>query len=83
VRLGQAQDDRVECLREGDEMVVRQHTWRLMQGVRSPSPAVFESWNALWQGALSVHNRHLLLDVRHRLDRGDACFEWRVRAKPR
>src|SRR5262244_710592 len=41
-RLGQAQDDRVERLREGAEMVVRR-----------------------------------------RLDRGDACFEWRVRAKPR
>jgi len=64
-------------------MVVRQHSWRLMQGVRSPSAAAFESWNALWQGALSVHNRHLLLEVRKRLDRGDACFEWRMRAKPR
>jgi len=83
MRLGHAQDDRVECARESDEMVVRQHTWRLMQGVPSPSAAVFECWNALWQGALSVHNRHLHLDVRRRLDQGDACFEWRVRAKPR
>jgi hypothetical protein len=82
-RLGLAQDDRVECTREGDEMVVRQHTWRLMQGVQSPGAAVFECWNALWQGALSVHNRRLRLDVRRRLDGGDACFEWRVGARPR
>jgi hypothetical protein len=33
-------------------------------------------------GALSVHNRHLLLELRGRLDQGDPCFEWRVRAKP-
>jgi hypothetical protein len=83
VRLGQAQDDRVEWVREGDEVAIRQHTWRLMQGGTAPSPAVFDSWNALWQGALSVHNRHLRLDVRRRLDEGDACFEWRVRARAR
>jgi hypothetical protein len=62
--------------------VVRQHTWRLMHGVTSPSAAVFHSWNALWEGALSVHNRHLRLEMCHRLDEGDACFEWRVRARP-
>jgi hypothetical protein len=62
--------------------VVRQHTWRLMQGVASPPPAVFDAWNALWQGALSVHNRRLDLGVRRRLDQGDPCFEWRIRSKP-
>jgi hypothetical protein len=61
---------------------VRRHTWRLMQGVQSPAAAVFDSWNALWQGARSVHNRHVLLEVRRRLDEGDLCFEWRVRVKP-
>jgi hypothetical protein len=78
-RLGHAQDDRVEWAREEEEVVVRQHTWRLMQGVPTPAAAVFDSWNALWQGALSVHNRRLRLDVRRRLDQGDACFEWRMR----
>jgi hypothetical protein len=82
VGMGQAQDDRLEWTRDGDEIVVRQHTWRLMHGVASPSGAVFHSWNALWEGALSVHNRHLRLEVRRRLDEGDACFEWRVGARP-
>ena len=80
--MGLAQDDRVEWSREEGLGVVRQHTWRLMQGVASPPAAVFDSWNALWQGALSVHNRRLILQVRRRLDRGDACFEWCVRPKP-
>jgi len=82
VGMGQAQDDRVEWTRDGDEVVVRQHTWRLMRGVAAPSAAVFYSWNALWEGALSVHNRHLRLEVRRRLEEGDGCFEWRVRARP-
>jgi hypothetical protein len=80
--MGQAQDDRIEWTRADGEVVVRQHTWRLMRGVPSPAAAVFDSWNALWRGALAVHNRHLLLEVRRRLDQGDPCFEWRVRAKP-
>jgi hypothetical protein len=82
VGMGQAQGDRVEWTRDGDEVVARQHTWRLMHGVASPSAAVFHSWNALWEGALSVHNRHLRLEVRRRLDEGDVCIEWRVRARP-
>jgi len=79
VRMGRGQDDRVDWEREDGEIVVRQHTWRLMQDVAAPGAAVFDSWNALWRGALSVHNRRLRLDVRRRLDQGDACFEWRVR----
>ena len=79
VRMARAQDDRVTWAREGGDVVVRQETWRLMQGVASPSPAVFDSWNALWLGALSVHNRHLTLEACRRLDLGDACFEWRIR----
>jgi len=82
-RLGEAQGDRVEWTREGGEVVVRQHTWRLMQGVPALSDAVFDAWNALWEGAASVHDRHLALTVARRLDWGDPCFEWRIRRRPR
>ena len=54
-----------------------------MRGVDAPASAVFDSWNALWEGALAVHNRHLLLDVCQRLDRDDPCFEWRIRPRGR
>jgi len=77
--LGQAQDDRVEWSREGDEVVVRQHTWRLMRGVPAVPGSAFESWNALWEGALSVHDRRLVMTVTRRLDRGDPLTEWRLR----
>ena len=80
-RLGRAQDDVVEVTRDGGEVVVRQRSWRLMRGVDAPASAVFDAWNALWEGALAVHNRRLLLDVRQRLDRGDPCFEWRIRTR--
>jgi hypothetical protein len=43
---------------------------------------VFDAWNALWEGAASVHNRRLVLTVTRRLDWGDPCFEWRIREKP-
>ena len=82
-RLGEAQGDRVECAREGDEVVVRQRTWRLMHGVANPSPAVFDAWSALWEGAASVHDRRLVLVVARRLDWGDGCFEWRLRRTAR
>ena len=75
--------DQIESARDSGEVVIRQHTWRLMQSVSQPSAAVFDSWNGVWEGALSVHNRHLTLEARQRLDQGDPCFEWRVRARRR
>ena len=77
--MGEAQDDRIEWTREGDEVVVRQHTWRLTKGIAALPAAVFDAWNALWEGAASVHNRRLVLTVTRRLDWGDPCFEWRIR----
>jgi hypothetical protein len=81
--LGAAQDDQVEWEERQDEAVVRQSTWRLVQGLESPAPAVFDAWNALWEGALAVHNRRLELVVTRRLDQGDGCIEWRVRPRRR
>jgi hypothetical protein len=81
-RLAEAQDDRVECTEEGDAVVVRQTTWRLMRGVTPLAPAVFDAWNALWEGAVAVHNRRLVLGVRRRLDLGDDAIEWHIRARP-
>jgi hypothetical protein len=81
-RMGEAQDDRIEWTREGGEVVVRQHTWRLMKGIAALPAAVFDAWNALWEGAASVHNRRLVLTVTRRLDWGDPCVEWRIREKP-
>ena len=49
-------------------MLVRRPTWRLMRGLEPLSPAVFEAWNGLLEGALAVHDRFLLLEVTSRLD---------------
>ena len=78
VRMGRAQDDRIEWSREGGAVVIRQHSWRLMQGVVSPARAVFDSWNALWRGALSVHNRRLALEATRQDDGTDPSITWRV-----
>ena len=79
--LGRAQDDPVDSYRDGAEVVVRQHSWRLMRGVAPQASSVFDGWNALWEGALSVHDRHLALRVTRRLDQGDDVIEWRLRPR--
>lgn len=75
--LAAGQDD--PCTVEGTH--VRQTGWRLMRGVASPPDSVFEAWNGLFEGMLSVHDRFLRLDVRARLDRGDDAFAWDILAR--
>jgi hypothetical protein len=50
-----------------------------MRGISDLSPAVFDAWNGLHEGAIAVHNRFLVLEVISRRDYGDAAFEWRIR----
>ena len=83
IALARGEGDDAELLTEGGGVIVRRHTWRLMRGLTQLSPAVFEAWNGLHEGALSVHNRFLALEVRSRLDYGDPYFEWRIRTTTR
>src|SRR5262245_14548492 len=48
--IAEAQDDSVEWQRDGDDVVIRQHSWRLMQAVSPLQPSAFDAWNALWEG---------------------------------
>ncbi len=81
VGLGQGQDDDTSARPAGNDVIVRQPTWRLMRDAGSLSPSVFDALNGLWEGALAVHDRFLSLEVAKRLDRGDDCFEWRIRRR--
>ncbi len=67
--LSAAQGERVE--RDGTRIV--QHGWRLLDGVPVPREKAFAAWNALWQGALAVHNRTLTLASE--LSGGDIVWE--------
>src|SRR5258705_12614967 len=62
-QLGTAQGDDTTWTRAGDAVVVRQTSWRLMGDPRPLSPSVFDAWNELWVGALSVHDRRARLIV--------------------
>ena len=55
--------------------------WRVMRGHQNIPDCAFDSWNGLWQGALTAHNRFLVLEVLQRMDYGDDCFEWRIRPR--
>ena len=63
--------------------IARQTTWRLMAGLAALSPAVFDAWNELWVGALSIHDRHLDLQVTRRPEAGQSVTEWRIVPRPR
>ena len=47
--------------------------WRLMQGIEV-APPMFDALNAMWEGALAAHNRHLRLVCQ----RSDSGLAWRV-----
>ena len=53
-----------------------------MRNIAPVSPAVFEAWNGLHEGAIAVHDRFLLLETLSRLDWGDEAFVWRIRRRP-
>lgn len=77
-RLGRAQgDDTTEAVIDGAPRV-RQTTWRLMGALDALSPAVFDAWNELWIGALSLHDRHLRLQVTRRPTAATPHIEWLV-----
>ena len=72
--LAAAQGESVETGAQDGDAIVRQRGWKLMQGLDPIDQAAFEGWNALWEGALSAHNRHLTL----RAVRVGSDIEWRI-----
>jgi len=77
-RIGRAQGDDTAWERDGDAVVVRQTSWRLMDEA-GPQPAeVFDAWTELWRGVARAHDPRLDLAIVRRRDRGDAGWEWRV-----
>jgi hypothetical protein len=80
-RLAAAEGDAAESETRGEAVHVTRRSWRLMRGIANVSPAVFEAWNGLIEGALAVHDRFLVLEVLRRLDYGDDAFEWRIRSR--
>ena len=79
--LAVGEGDVAAISREGEAALVRRTGWRLMRGLEPLSPAIFEAWNGLLEGALAVHDRFLVLDVLSRLDWGDEAFTWRIRRR--
>ena len=81
IDLAEGEGDQATISAERDACLVRRPSWRLMRGIEPLSPAVFEAWNGLLEGALAVHDRFLVLEVLSRLDWGDDAFVWRIRRR--
>ena len=75
--------DAVETETDGDDLLVRSKSWRMMEERPHVTPGCFDAWNGLWEGALAVHNRHLALSVDARMDEGAPFWQWRIRPAPR
>lgn len=80
--LSAAEGDGAEVVEHGSAVEVHRPSWRLIRGLGAVSPSVFEGWNGLFEGALSVHNRFLVLEARERIDWGDARIVWSIRRPP-
>jgi hypothetical protein len=77
LRLLQAQGEDAQPHEEAGAPGVRLRGWRLL-GASPLAPAAFQAWNALWEGALSVHNRALRLESTHSLGGAEPTITWRV-----
>src|SRR6185295_13413644 len=71
--IAAAQGEEVEIVQDGKAAVMVQKGWKLMAGIAA-SEDMFDAWNALWQGAASVHNRDLTLTT----ERRDGTIYWRL-----
>ena len=81
MRLAAGEGDEAQTAEHGEAMLVRRSEWRLMRNVEPLSPAIFEAWNGLLEGALAVHDRFCVLEVLSRRDFGDEAFVWRIRRR--
>ncbi len=79
--LARAEGDTAEVARDRGMTLVHRNGWRLMRGLGPLSPAIFEAWNGLFEGALAVHDRFLILEATERIDWGDARITWRIRRR--
>lgn len=73
-----AQGDSAEVSVGENSATVAANSWRLMRGLHPVPEAAFEIWNALWEGALSVHNRFLRLSVLHRPSSDEDGPQWKI-----
>lgn len=80
--LARASGDKVTIEPGGAHIAhLHQSTWRLMRGRGAIHPAVFDAWNGLLAGLVSMHDRFLVVEVLSRLDYGDDRFTWRIRRR--
>jgi hypothetical protein len=81
--MAEAQGDDVTIAADGEDIVLRQHGWRLMRGLEPQHEAAFDIWNALWEGCLAAHDRHLRWISAERQDQGAEDFVWRLTRRRR
>jgi hypothetical protein len=77
-RLIRAMGDNPAIEEQNDETVVTSDSLKILAELESPSPAVFDAWNGLWEGARAAHDPRLALHVEDRRDTGGGAWRWRI-----
>lgn len=72
--LAAAQGESVSVLEAADGPVLRQRGWKLLAGLEDVQDQAFGPWNAVWEGALAAHDRHLRLVAR----RSGDVMSWQI-----
>jgi len=78
--------ERIMCaMGDGPSLEVRPHatvvtsdSLKILAELDLPSPAVFDAWNGLWEGACASHDPRLTLHVERRCDTGGDAWRWRI-----
>lgn len=77
-RMSAAMGDAPRLRDDGPAIVLETDGLKLLDELDRPSPAIFDVWNALWEGACATHNPRLALRVESRRDTGGDCWRWRI-----
>lgn len=77
-RMARAMGDSPALRHEAGAILVETSGLRLLDGLERPPPAIFTSWNGLWEGAAAVHDRQLRFTAEARADKGDGAWRWRI-----
>ena len=76
--VGEAMGDAPQMREENGDIVIEQAACRILRGLADPSPAIFEAWRELWQGACAAHDRRLSLTAEPAGVTGDSAWRWRI-----
>ena len=76
--MSEAMGDGPEPREEAGAIVIEHTACRILRGLADPSPAIFDAWSQLWQGACATHDRALSLTAEPARLTESGAWRWRI-----